>query len=796
MRAGEVLFHSGGKRGPWKFVIRGAAAKTPTFQMRRSTALLLALGIIVLLAANSADFLFRQPFYEHWDSAANSLSILRARHFSQLYGPYSRYVFYHPGPAFFYVQAFGEWLFYDALHLVVTPFQGQLLINLCLMTGFFVAALSVFAHRLPERRRWLFLCVALGLGIVHFGLMGNLPSMYDMLGGTTAFLSVWSAHSLVLPFLCLLTAGAAVGAGWGRNLPLLVVAGGFLMEHVAQPLFVGPTAAVAYLGLIVSCARRQHARASGAPDGTGKSPRGGWLLAAWREYPRAHLLAGGFLFLFLLPMLIDLCWGKQSNFAAILRHLHAQESDRKHLGRSLCYFLLFATYRPYLPGQVYFGHYDLSGFVAYLRAHALFYVGWLVVLGLAAQAPLAYIWPRARRVDGSVPAAVNDRRRFLAWAALLAALNIGLTLYWGTRQDGLMYYYNSWFNFAIYYFGALIAAAVLCAARSDQTTAGETGAEAGRARSRLPLARLLGVGAVILLADLFAGRLRIHNYFPEGANFMHASVERARAATNANRPPVCKVLFVPEDYWTTAVGVGLQLARAGDPFVVAGRWKNTFGAEHDWQRLTPQSLQDGLCPWYIGPSGTVRRGVSADAPTFVLRPDASLAVTPTTLEIMPPTLELSASVKEANIDFMLGGHAADFFIGGFGQVDAGGTWNAEPMAALAFRPQAVQGTSVEIIVTGAPCLAPAHGVTRQRIRLYFNGTCLCPEQQLSAPGSVVFNIPVTTWNAAAANPMPIASLAFQFPDAVSPASLDPGNPHGDPRNLGLFVHDIHLRVSP
>ena len=139
--------------------------------------------MIVFLAANSANFLFHQPYYEWWDSAANSLSILRAKHFAQLYGPYSRFEFYHPNPAIFYFQALGEWLCYDLAHAVPTPFQGQVLITLCLMVGFYVGALSIFAHWLPASRRWVFLCAALFLGLLHFSWMSNLSSTYDQLGG-------------------------------------------------------------------------------------------------------------------------------------------------------------------------------------------------------------------------------------------------------------------------------------------------------------------------------------------------------------------------------------------------------------------------------------------------------------------------------------------------------------------------------------------------------------------------------------------------------------------------------------
>lgn len=60
------------------------------------------------------------------DLAANSLQIIRAKHFVPVLGHYCRFGFYHPGPAFVYVYAASEALFHDALHLVPTPFNAQL----------------------------------------------------------------------------------------------------------------------------------------------------------------------------------------------------------------------------------------------------------------------------------------------------------------------------------------------------------------------------------------------------------------------------------------------------------------------------------------------------------------------------------------------------------------------------------------------------------------------------------------------------------------------------------------------
>lgn len=744
--------------------------------MRRSTAVLLALGIIALLVWNSAGFFFQRPYYEYWDSAANSLSIMQAKHFAQLYGPYSRFGFHHPGPAFFYVQALGEWLFHDLWHVVPSPFQGQLLINLFLVTAFYVAALSVFAGWLPARRRWVFLCAALGLGILHFSFMHDLPSFYDLLAGPSAFLSVWSGHSVVLPFFCLLTVGTSVGAGRGRHLPLLVIAGGFLMEHVAEALFVGSTAVAAYLGLAVSCAQRQRA----------STPRA-WLLAAWRAHPRAHGLAGGLLFLFALPMLLDLTHGRDSNFAAILRHAHEQANDRKSALRSLTYFLQYGAYAPYQPGRIDFGHYDRAGFLAYLRAHAGIFAGWLGVVALVLSAPFASLWTLARRrAETPAPDAVerDDARRFLAWGAVLSALAVALSLYWGTRQDGPMFYFNSWLNFAIYYFGALVAIGVLCLAGRSRPAAEASPATAGR---RWPVARLAGVGAVALTGFLCADRLRIHEDDPAGSRAMHANIRRALALSTASHPAACNVVaFVPET-WPMAVAVGMQIARAGEPFVTYGQWKIAFGAEHYWQTLDPRSLQAGLCPWYVLPAGTPRRGVPADAPVFALTNGAQLTLT-------PPGLDLSAATPAAEINFAAGGDSTELVLAGWSRPDAGGTWSEGRLAALAFRPQAVEGESVEVVVSGGPFLAPAHGLNAQRLRLFFCGKPIGCEQSLSAPGSWKFLVSAAAWNAEAARTDPVASLAFELPDAVSPASLDPGVPNGDARKLAVFFQRVRFRV--
>ena len=74
---------------------------------------------------------------------ANSILIEQARRFTLLVGHYSREHFNEPGPAFLYVQAWGESLFYDALHVVPTPWNGQLIALYALNALFAASVVAV-----------------------------------------------------------------------------------------------------------------------------------------------------------------------------------------------------------------------------------------------------------------------------------------------------------------------------------------------------------------------------------------------------------------------------------------------------------------------------------------------------------------------------------------------------------------------------------------------------------------------------------------------------------------------------
>lgn len=277
-------------------------------------------------------------------------------------GPISRWGFRHPGPALFYVYDLGEAVFHDLLKIVPAPCNAQVLANV-LLTSFFLAAALIIIARWTDAR--CFVPLALIIGVLHFAKVGLFP-----------FLSVWAAHPPILIFLCLLAAGASVAAGHAAHLPLLVLAGGFLVHiHVSQALFVVPIALLAY----ASFQWRQPA----ATDSVGGWRH--WLPQPWRAFPRAHWIAASMLALFLLPLVIDAARGERSNLARIL------EYQRSHGGSRHAWACRsstsFGSYLSYAPGRAEFDSYSGAEAVRFLQAHWQIYAAWL----------LAWWSPRSRQ---------------------------------------------------------------------------------------------------------------------------------------------------------------------------------------------------------------------------------------------------------------------------------------------------------------------------------------------------------------------------------------------------------------
>ena len=219
--------------------------------------------------------LFSVVMNEGGDSGANSILVLRAKHFDQFVGNYSRLGFNHPGPAFLYVQALGEWLLRDVLRVVPSPWDGQAVALLVLNAALLAGVLAVFGGWL---RSWSVVGLA---GAVLLGYVAVVPE--PVISGT------WMPLLYFPPFLLLLAAAASVAAGRVDHVWVLGVAGGLLVHGHAEFLFFVPVVVGVAVAVLV-CGRWRER----ADDGVFRGHRRAWLLLA------------GVLAVFALPVVVNL----------------------------------------------------------------------------------------------------------------------------------------------------------------------------------------------------------------------------------------------------------------------------------------------------------------------------------------------------------------------------------------------------------------------------------------------------------------------------------------------------------
>ena len=179
--------------------------------------------VFTVLAVRSR-FLFTARFYEQGDAAANSILIEQAKHFTLLVGNYSRERFNHPGPAYMYVQALGEWLFRDLLPLVPTAWNAHVLAVFALNSAF-VAMMVGVVYGWTRSLRGAAACLAVVLGCV-----ATEPWIlsYD-----------WMPWMYVPAYIAFVIAAASVAAGGARDIWIVTLTGWFLIHgHVCFLFFV------------------------------------------------------------------------------------------------------------------------------------------------------------------------------------------------------------------------------------------------------------------------------------------------------------------------------------------------------------------------------------------------------------------------------------------------------------------------------------------------------------------------------------------------------------------------------
>jgi hypothetical protein len=203
-------------------------AAGPPRPARRVPPALLAGGVAfaivagVLLIRNA--FLFTTPLYEDEDMAANSILIEQARRFTLLVGNYSRERFNHPGPAFLYVESWGESLFWAALRVVPTAWNGQLIAVYALNALFAGLVVAIgYGWTRSVRGAASVLAVTVGYGALH-------PAMFSM---------DWMPYMYVPAYFAFLVAIASVAAGRTSDSWIAALTGWFLIHgHACFLLFV------------------------------------------------------------------------------------------------------------------------------------------------------------------------------------------------------------------------------------------------------------------------------------------------------------------------------------------------------------------------------------------------------------------------------------------------------------------------------------------------------------------------------------------------------------------------------
>ena len=194
-----------------------------------------AAALAVLLCVRNR-FLFSTRLYEDADMGANSILVEQARHFTLLVGNYSRDHFHHPGPAYMYVKAAGESLFWAWLHLVPTAWNGQLL-AIYALNSLFAGLVAGIGYGWTGSLRGVAACFAavLALAAVH-------PAVLS---------SDWMPYLYVPAYVTFLVAAASVAAGRGGDAWVLALTGWFLIHgHACFLLFV-PVISCAVLAAVL-----------------------------------------------------------------------------------------------------------------------------------------------------------------------------------------------------------------------------------------------------------------------------------------------------------------------------------------------------------------------------------------------------------------------------------------------------------------------------------------------------------------------------------------------------------------
>ncbi|MGH3199592.1 MAG: hypothetical protein ACRDOH_05260 [Streptosporangiaceae bacterium] len=267
-----------------------------------------ATAVLLVLLCVRNRFLFTTRLYEDADMGANSILIEQARHFTLLVGNYSKDHFHHPGPAYLYVQAAGESLFWAWLHVVPTAWNGQLLATYALNS--------------------MFMALVVGIG---YGWTGSLrgaaacfAAVVALAAAHPAVLSTdWMPYFYVPTYVAFLVAAASVAAGRARDAWIMALAGWFLIHGHACFLFFVPVISCAVLVAALWPQRHRPRDLAASARSFFATQRGVWV-------PVAVISA-----VFAFPIIMDLALHWPGTFGDYLAYMSSKRAGEHSLAQAV-----------------------------------------------------------------------------------------------------------------------------------------------------------------------------------------------------------------------------------------------------------------------------------------------------------------------------------------------------------------------------------------------------------------------------------------------------------------------------
>lgn len=426
-------------------------------------------GVVVVAAFVSQRSLFTVPLDAWGDAAVNGLSVLRAEHFQQLVGNYSRVGFHHPGPGFMYLLAGGEGLFHHLLGVAPAPYNGQLL-GVSVYVAFMIASACLVVLRTTGSR---------GAAGLTFAVVVPFAVDMPLLGQD------WFPFLYVSAFLLMMVSGTAVALGRTAELPFFLLASGLLAHgHASFLMFVGVTVSV-----VLGAWWWRHRRS---------------VRAELSGHRVASVATATVAFLLCLPVLADLVLHFPGEWVSYWEFATHGERQARSAGEVLA-FVKAAWTGTNLPGPVYAVAGATGAVLLLLERDRTRRRGFATAYGVVVLQSLLYLYYVARGVDQLTPIAVFEYVGFFYRAVPVFLLVTSTTHLWMSvsphlRGSGLVQ--RAAPGLVVATMATVAAVAVLTSERNNVVPAAQTYAEAARAigaletEGRRPLVIAHETGAV------------------------------------------------------------------------------------------------------------------------------------------------------------------------------------------------------------------------------------------------------------------------------------------------------------